>query len=199
MSDMCINSCVAFTGPFNEDTSCPDCSEARYEGAVGRNQKLRPRKQSLTIPIGPQIQAQWRSTEGAHNMRHRTREMKSLMDRLAQGLPIEEYVDVYCAREFIQAAMDGAIGPDDTTLMLSVDGAQLYQHKQSDCWIYVWILLDLPPELRYKKKYILPGGFILGPHKPKNLDSFLFPGLHHLAALQREGLQIWDAEEDRMF
>jgi hypothetical protein len=32
-----------------------------------------------------------------------------------------------------------------------------------------------------------------GQTSQKNVDSFLFPGLHHLAALQKEGLQIWDA------
>jgi hypothetical protein len=53
--------------------------------------------------------------------------------------------------------------------------------------------MDLPPEIRYKKDHVLPGGFIPGPNKPKNLDSFIFPGLHHLSALQREGLNIWDA------
>ncbi|KAI0364294.1 hypothetical protein BV20DRAFT_908711, partial [Pilatotrama ljubarskyi] len=35
--------------------------------------------------------------------------------------------------------------------------------------------------------------------KPKNLESFLFPGLYHIAALQREGLKIWDAAEERLF
>jgi hypothetical protein len=39
----------------------------------------------------------------------------------------------------------------------------------------------------------------MGLHKPKNLDSFLFPRLHHLAALQHNGLQIWDARLDCMF
>lgn len=82
-------------------------------------------------------------------------------------------------------------------LMLSMDGAQLYEHKASDCWIYIWIIFDLSPELRYKKKYVLPSGFI--PGKPKIVDSFLFPGLHHLSALQHEGIKIWDASEDVVF
>jgi len=38
----------------------------------------------------------------------------------------------------------------------------------------------------------VPGGIIPGPGKPKNLDSFLFPGLAHVSALQKEGLHIWD-------
>jgi hypothetical protein len=79
------------------------------------------------------------------------------------------------------------------TLMLSLDGAQLYRYKQSDCWIYIWIIMDLPPNIRYHKKNVLIGGIIPGPNKPKIIDSYLFPGLHHLSALQKEGLPIWNA------
>jgi hypothetical protein len=42
-------------------------------------------------------------------------------------------------------------------------------------------------------KQVLPAFTIPGPHKPKNMESFLFPSLYHLSALQREGLPIWDA------
>ncbi len=51
----------------------------------------------------------------------------------------------------------------------------------------------------YKKDFVIPGGFIPGPKKPKNLDSFLFPGLYHLSALQNEQLSIWDAANNRLF
>jgi len=68
--------------------------------------------------------------------------------------------------------------------MLSLNGAQLYEHKASDCWIYIWVIFDHAPHLQYKKKHVLPGGFI--PGKPKIVDSFLFPGLHHVSALQSE-------------
>ena len=78
-------------------------------------------------------------------------------------------------------------------LLLSMDGAQLYKSKQSDCWIYVWILVDLGPDKCYKIWNILPGGVIPGPNPLGDLDSFLFPGLAHLSALQHEGLHIWDA------
>ena len=83
--------------------------------------------------------------------------------------------------------------------MLSIDSAQLFEKKQSDCWIYIWVLLDLAPNLWYKKKYVLPGGFIPGPCKPKNLDSFLYTGLHHLHALQADGLCIWDSRTGHVF
>ncbi|EJF61375.1 hypothetical protein DICSQDRAFT_28419, partial [Dichomitus squalens LYAD-421 SS1] len=33
--------------------------------------------------------------------------------------------------------------------------------------------------------------------KPKNIDSFLFPGLYHVAALQNNPLKIWDSYRQR--
>jgi Transposase family tnp2 len=83
--------------------------------------------------------------------------------------------------------------------MLSLDGAQLYEHKASDCWIYIWVIFNHAPDARYKKKHVLPGGFIPGLNKPKNVDSYLFPGLHHLLALQCKGLRVWDASWNIVF
>ncbi|KIK79377.1 hypothetical protein PAXRUDRAFT_16365 [Paxillus rubicundulus Ve08.2h10] len=65
--------------------------------------------------------------------------------------------------------------------------------------MYIWVILNLPPQKRYCKLHVLPSGFIPGPNKPKNLDSFLFPGFHHLAALQREGLPMWDPLTDSRY
>ena len=76
--------------------------------------------------------------------------------------------------------------------MLSIDGAQLFHNKKSDCWIYIWVILDLPPDECYKLWNVLPGGIIPGPQNPKGLDSFLFPGLAHVSAIQKEGLHLWD-------
>lgn len=83
--------------------------------------------------------------------------------------------------------------------MVSLDGAQLYEHKDSDCWMYIWIIINLAPDKRYKKVHVQPGGFIPGPNKSKNIDSFLYIGIHHLSALQNKGLQIWDADINIMF
>jgi hypothetical protein len=107
---------------------------------------------------------------------------------------LKEYSDVLHGSDLIEAFKHGRIGADDIVLMFSIDGAQLYAMKASACWIYIWVLFNLPPALRYKKKHIFIGGFIPGPNNPKNLDSFLFPGLQHLVVLQKEGLRIWDAK-----
>ena len=37
--DMCINSCLAYTGPYKHLEICPECGEPRYEP-----QKKKPRQ-----------------------------------------------------------------------------------------------------------------------------------------------------------
>jgi len=125
--------------------------------------------------------------------------MESLLARLRANASIDVYDDVYCSSTLLEAAMRGDLTGDDTVLMLLIDGVQLYQSKQSDCWIYIWVLLDLAPDLCYKKQYVLPGGFIPGPNKPKNLDSFVYTGLYHLSVLQSEGLRVWDCNTGHVF
>ena len=52
---------------------------------------------------------------------------------------------------------------------------------------------NLPSDLWYKKCFIRPSGFIGGLKKPKHTDSYLYPALSCISALQKEGLKIWDA------
>jgi len=108
------------------------------------------------------------------------------------GCP-DKYSDVLHRSDLIEAFCDGHVTEDDIILMFSVDGAQLYAKKASACWIYIWVLFNLSPDRHYKKKHVFIGGFIPGPNNPKNLNSFLFPGLVHLSAIQREGLHLWDS------
>jgi len=59
--------------------------------------------------------------------------------------------------------------------------------------------MDHAPAVCYKKRYILLGGFIGGPNKPRNADSYICVRLSHLAAIQKEGLKIWDASHRKVF
>ena len=111
----------------------------------------------------------------------------------ASGEPLGLYDNILCGTAYLALVEEGTIGEYDTILMLSIDGVQLYKNKQSDCWIYIWILINLGPDQHYKTRNILPGGVIPGPEPPGDLDSYLFPGVAHLSALQHEGLPIWDA------
>lgn len=56
---------------------------------------------------------------------------------------ISVYDDVAMGWDVLTAVIDKYIKPNNIVLMLSMDGTQLYQSKASDCWIYIWILLNL--------------------------------------------------------
>ncbi|KAG1746872.1 hypothetical protein EDB19DRAFT_1607628, partial [Suillus lakei] len=66
---MCLNTCIAFTGPFTDLKQCPFCDSHQYDQlkleATG--------KQVLThefhiIPLGLQLQALWRDPKSAEHM-----------------------------------------------------------------------------------------------------------------------------------
>ncbi|KAJ7674086.1 hypothetical protein DFH06DRAFT_978706 [Mycena polygramma] len=65
--DMCINSCMAYTGPFADLTCCPYDREPRYDPKHEGAQV--PRQQFSTILLGPQLQALRRSPQGAEELR----------------------------------------------------------------------------------------------------------------------------------
>jgi hypothetical protein len=186
--NMCVDTCAAFTGPFADLTSCPRCKKPRYdpdqfEASEGKI-KI-PRRQFSTFPIGPQIQARWKNPETAEKMLYRQR-------RTAAG-ETEDYDDILSGSAYLDRVAEGEIKGYDTLLMFSIDGAQLYRDKKSECWIYIWILLEMAPNERYKVQNILPGGIIPRPKPPEHLDSFMFPGLAHVSALQKEGLSLYDS------
>ena len=86
----------------------------------------------------------------------------------------------------------GALKKTDVALQLSINGAQLQADQPFEAWIFIWIIHNLPPDLCYKKRFVITGAIVPGPNKPGDIDSFLFPLLFHVTALQCEGLQIYD-------
>lgn len=145
---MCINNCVAFTGPFKGVEICPECGENRYEPCPGsESQDLlgrRAQREFLTIPVGPQIQALYCTVEGAEAMRYRRDVTHKIVSELRPAedggeWKAPEALDDYLhGNEYLDAYARGDIQDTDTVLMLSIDGAQLDAHKQSNCWIYLW-------------------------------------------------------------
>jgi hypothetical protein len=105
----------------------------------------------------------------------------------------KEYYDTTCGHKYLKAVEAEKIKKDNVLVQLSLDGAQLYRDKESDCWIFVYIIHNLAPDLCYEKRLVIPVGFISGPEKMEDSDSFIFPILYHISALQNEGLRIWDA------
>lgn len=130
------------------------------------------------------------------------------VNELLENTPVEDlnatftYDDIWCGSDLLDLAERIDMTEDDVAISSSLDGAQLYQNKKSDCWFGIYINQDLAPSSRFKKKKILPNITIPGPNKPKHTDSFLFPGLHHISALQNEnegrGVRVWDGVKNEV-
>ena len=131
-----------------------------------------------------------RSATATHYLRDKRARILSIIEEISCP---DIFSNVLHGSDLIDAFRDGRVTENDIVLMFSVDGAQLYAKKASACWIYIWVLFNLSPDRRYKKKHVFIGGFIPGPNNPKNLDSFLFPRLAHLSAIQKEALCLWDS------
>ncbi|KAL6301085.1 hypothetical protein BKA93DRAFT_819140 [Sparassis latifolia] len=174
--DMCINTCIAYTGPdFTDLDSCPMCSQPCYDQvklrASGGKQRI-SRKVFHTFPIGPQIQALKRSPEGGESIKYCARCTEKLVNELGSNNGAIYFFDDFLqGQEYLDAIRDGKISSSDTVLMLSLDGAQLYQSK-----------------------HVILGSIIPGPEKPKNKDglpvwdaadnslSMTYPFLHFVTA-----------------
>ena len=127
--DMCIKTCLAYTGPFADLHHCPICREVRWDSSTKK-----ARQTFHTIPIGPQLQALWRDKDSAGQMKHQRKLNAKLAELLHDNngsLPTVD--DYFYGLDYIEAVRDGCIQENDMVLMLSFDGAQLYRNKQSDC------------------------------------------------------------------
>ena len=134
---MCINSCIAYTGTFLELDACPICSEPQYDWYRSSEEKRIPHQEFHTIPIGPQIQALYRSLESASHAHYLCEERSCVLSELEHKEYLDEYSDVLHSTDLIQAFEDDCIGADNIVLMFLIDGAQLYAMKASACWIYI--------------------------------------------------------------
>ncbi|KAI0714436.1 hypothetical protein C8T65DRAFT_771783 [Cerioporus squamosus] len=175
--DMCPNSCLAYTGPFDQLGRCPICPERelRYDPIQLAKGKRVARRTFSTFPVGPQLQVLRSSPDTARLMRHRREVTRRVLEHPEA---ITEINDLFQGCLYLdEVDVTKNITDDDMVLMLSIDGAQLYASKGSDCWFLIWVVFELPR---------LP---------PKLMDSFLFPTFYHISAIQREGLMVWDALE----
>ncbi|KAG1882125.1 hypothetical protein F4604DRAFT_1879554 [Suillus subluteus] len=155
--DMCINTCLAFTGPFADLDRCPRCGEDCWDQKRSTPQKKVAQQKFNTYPIGPQLQALWWHPDHTEKMHWREEHRKKILKelKLTGGVP-EVYEDMLHGKQYLDACQSSKIKEGDSVLMLSIDGVQLYESKQSDCWVYIWVLFNHAPEERYQKKYVLP-------------------------------------------
>jgi hypothetical protein len=199
MVDMCPKSCMAFTGDYKGLQSCTyvrdkrfgPCGEPRYD----RNHK--PRAQMLYTPITPVIQSFYMDKEMAEAMRYRHRCLEKALTELdASSIPMK-YSDFPDSINHIQHSHLFQ-NETDTAITISGDGAQLTMKKQSDVWVLVVTVLNLPPKMRSKAHNIIIPLTIPGPSSPGNVESFIYVLYEELAKLS-VGVWTFDALSGQFF
>lgn len=208
MVDMCPMSCMAYTGSYANLTKCPHetkkdqpCNESRYRiyaGAASTSRK-RPsaRKQFAILPVMETIRALFANEDTSKDMRWRD-------SCLQQALKLVGTASLY--KDFPNSSvhithyrhMNLFKDPRDVAFALSSDGAQLTMKRQSNTWIVILIILDLPAHMRYKSENVIINLAIPGPNSPQDLDSFLYPLFQEMARAS-EGIWIWDAVDSSHF
>ncbi|KAJ3794829.1 hypothetical protein GGU11DRAFT_747611 [Lentinula aff. detonsa] len=122
--DMCINSCHAFTGPFEDLEQCRYCDEPRYDqDLLRRTGEKVPRQQFSTILLGPQLAAIRRSPEGAELRMYRSRKLHNIDEMIASlGPGAEEmvYDDIWCGQDVRNLVHDALLNEDDVAVLLSL-------------------------------------------------------------------------------
>ena len=119
------------------------------------------------------------------------------MEKLPPGLPPTEYSDFSDSINHINHSHLFE-KETDTAITISGDGAQLTMKKQSDVWVLVVTILNLPPNMRSKANNIIIPLVIPGPSSPGNVESFVYVLYEELAKLS-VGVWAWDALSETYF
>jgi len=199
--DVCPNSCIAYTGANEGLTHCPYikdkkmCGEPRYKG------KSVPRAQMVYVSCFDIIQAMYANKHSSSLLRHRDQLLKKALYAIHQSIDsMKTYSDFGDSN--VQGHLYGSMklfgDGKDVALALSTDGAQLNSKKQSNVWIALLILLNLPPEIRYQTNNTIVTFIVPGPNNPGDLESFLYPLFVDMAKAS-EGIWMWDAIDSSAF
>jgi hypothetical protein len=121
----------------------------------------------MMIPLGPQLQSLYRDPNMAQQMNYPHIRTQRILDEIKRTQQISQIDDIAMGWDYLGRVLAGNIKENNIVLMTSMDSAQLYEDKDSDCWLYIWIVFNLPPDRRYRKIHVLPGGFIPGPKNRK--------------------------------
>ena len=192
--DCCPNSCCCFIGPHTLLDKCPYCNAARY--SVGR----RARKSFVYVPLAPRLVALYRNVDLVTKMKYRSQSAQS-----TQGISDIFDGSVYLNLTRKHVVVDGRVLPytyfsdsRDIALGLATDGFAPFRRRKATTWPLLIYNYNLPPEIRFRKEYILCLGVVPGPKKPKDMDSFLYPLVEELLQLA-VGIRAFDVLQSSVF
>ena len=188
----CINSCVCFIGPYEDLAECPNCKEARFK-ANGK-----PRKYFDYLPVIPRLQALSANSVHAQKMQYRANHVhepgvvKDVFDGSHYQSLLTTIVPAGADRYFYFS------DKRDIALGLSTDGFTPFKKRDKTCWPMILFNYNLPPEIRFQKKYCIHVATVPGPKKPWDWDSFGWPLVQELIQLEL-GVKAFDAISQTLF
>ncbi|KAL0057164.1 hypothetical protein AAF712_016206, partial [Marasmius tenuissimus] len=192
-TDMCLSTCIGYSGPYELLKECLFCAAPQEDPIEKHPQTFK------TMLLAFVMQALHRDPMIAKEMLYLQDRMPKLLEEYEEHGYITEIDHIACREDVEDVFWDGKIQADDTVIMMSLNGCQLYKNKTSDCWMYGFVLVNLFPDKRYKKKYFIPSSIFPGPNNLKVMESFLYIGLRHISVVANAGgLRLWDAYQDKM-
>ena len=182
----CPDSCVCFTGPYEDLSKCPKCNADRYKD------NGKPCAYFDYLPLIPRLRAMVASSSFAQKLRYRfnhqhdPKKMTDVFDGIHYRTLQKSFVNI--AGEQLPSFFFS--DPRDIALGLSTDGFGLFKRRNKSAWPLVIFNYNLPPEERFQKKYVISLGVI--PKKPWDMDSFLWPAVQEFLQL-KIGVSAFDA------
>ena len=130
--EMCINSCIAFTGQFVNDTSCHLCKESRY---INNNlQKKKPRKVLSYFSLIDRFKIQYNDPKRSQLLRYR---YEYITNENYNNFNIGDIFDGNLYKELVTEGI--FTDEHDIALICSTDGYQIFKQKTGDCWVIMFI------------------------------------------------------------
>ena len=173
---------------------CPYCQEARYctDGKA--------RKKYTHIPIIPRLLSFVANRRIADQMQYRAREHHHTPGK------VHDVFDgtYYRSLRRQQVRLNGTDLPHkyfedhrDIALGLSADGFSPFKRRKASAWAFILFNYNLPPDIRFHVDNIMALG-VVGPKKPVDPDSFLWPAVQELLRLL-VGVRAFDGLTSLLF
>jgi hypothetical protein len=145
------------------------------------------------VPLIHQLRLQYANLERARNLVQYRRDLRA-QKAYDDGLTGSTLRDFWDAKLCCTLQQTGLLNDDtDIALAMSTDGVELFRKgKKHEVWPVVLQCYNLAPEVRFQEDNIICNGVIPGPHKPKDIDSFLYPTVRDLKMLHN-GVTTYNA------
>jgi hypothetical protein len=197
--DCCINSCIAYTGIYQQLDSCPLCQTPRVD-EKGKATTF------YTLPITPQLQSLYSGNGAARKSMNYTAETLNSY----QPHQLRDIHDAHVIRSLLdkkvivngeQQAYTYFKDRRDVPLGLMTDGFQCFKrvHRgKSSAWPVILLNYGRPPTERMQLQHVIPFAILPGPNQPKDFNSFLLPLRQELDKIAG-GIDSYDGENDEIF